>query len=51
VGGPVKYGGIAKNDPAPPPLLGEHTATILSSLGYDESTIREFAVQGITKIA
>ena len=50
VSGPVKYDTLARNDPAPPPLLGEHTAAILNGLGYDESTIHEFAVQGITKV-
>jgi crotonobetainyl-CoA:carnitine CoA-transferase CaiB-like acyl-CoA transferase len=51
VGGPAKYGSVAKNDPTPPPLLGEHSAAVLTSLGYDQAAIQKLAVQGITKFA
>lgn len=49
VGGPAKYGSVAKNDPTPPPLLGEHTTAVLRSLGYDQAAIQELAAPGITK--
>lgn len=50
VGAPVRYDGLAKGKSAPPPLLGAHTRTILTDLGYDQAAIDELAARGITKI-
>ncbi len=50
VGGPVKYGGLAKEKATPPPQLGEQTTGILSELGYSRTAIDELAVKGITKV-
>jgi crotonobetainyl-CoA:carnitine CoA-transferase CaiB-like acyl-CoA transferase len=49
VGGPVRYDGLAKEPSTPPPLLGEHSAAILTGLGYDQLTIDEFKQLGIVK--
>ena len=51
VGAPVRYDGLAREKSAPPPLLGAHTRTILTDLGYDQAKIEELAALGITKIA
>jgi crotonobetainyl-CoA:carnitine CoA-transferase CaiB-like acyl-CoA transferase len=50
VGGPVRYDGLAKEPSTPPPLLGEHSAAILTGLGYDQLTIDEFKQLGIVKV-
>ena len=51
VGGPVKYGILAKNNSTPPPLLGENTRAILSELAYSETVIEELVARGIAKLA
>ncbi|HSE87618.1 MAG TPA: CoA transferase [Candidatus Binatia bacterium] len=51
VGGPVRYDGLAKEQSAPPPLVGEHSAAILKELGYDQTAVDGFVAQGITRVA
>jgi formyl-CoA transferase len=51
VGGPVRYDGLAKEQSTPPPLVGEHSATILKELGYDQTAVDGFVAQGITRVA
>jgi crotonobetainyl-CoA:carnitine CoA-transferase CaiB-like acyl-CoA transferase len=50
VGCPVRYDGLTKEPSAPPPLVGEQTASILTELGYDQLTIDEFKQRGIIKV-
>jgi len=50
IGGPVRYDGLTKEQPTPPPLVGEHSTTILKALGYDQATIEELALAGIVKL-
>ena len=51
VGGPVRYGGLTKEQSTPPPLVGEHSAPILKELGYETADIEQLVAQGITKRA
>ena len=51
VGAPVGYDGLAQEKSAPPPLLGAHTRTILTDLGYDQAAIDELARQIIVRVA
>jgi len=51
VGAPVRYDGLAQEKSAPPPLLGAHTRTILTDLGYDQAAIDELARQIIVRVA
>lgn len=41
LGGSVHVDGAAVGPAEPPPLLGEHTRTVLRDLGYDDETIDE----------
>jgi crotonobetainyl-CoA:carnitine CoA-transferase CaiB-like acyl-CoA transferase len=50
VRGPVKFDRLGEEKSAPPPLLGEHTANILASLGYGQGSIEELAARGIIKL-
>jgi len=50
IGGPVRYDGLTKEQPTPPPLLGEHSTVILKALGYDQTTIDELARMGIVGV-
>src|SRR3972149_4338738 len=50
-GAPVGYDGLAQEKSAPPPLLGAHTRTILTDLGYDQAAIDELARQIIVRVA
>jgi crotonobetainyl-CoA:carnitine CoA-transferase CaiB-like acyl-CoA transferase len=50
VGAPVRYDGLAREKSAPPPLLGAHTRTILTDLGYDQAAIDELVARGVTKV-
>ena len=51
IGAPVRYDGLAREKSAPPPLLGAHTRTILTDLGYDQAAIDELARQIIVRVA
>lgn len=50
VAGPVRYDGISRNAPAPPPLLGEHSAMLLREMGHDQPAIERLAAAGVTKM-
>jgi crotonobetainyl-CoA:carnitine CoA-transferase CaiB-like acyl-CoA transferase len=39
--------GVAGSDPAPPPLLGEHTAEVLRELGRTDEEVAELADRGL----
>jgi len=41
---------LAQEKSAPPPLLGAHTRTILTDLGYDQAAIDELVARGVTKV-
>jgi crotonobetainyl-CoA:carnitine CoA-transferase CaiB-like acyl-CoA transferase len=45
VGSPIW--GAATRAPAPPPLLGQHTAEVLGELGRSEQQVRELAERGV----
>lgn len=47
VGFPVVFNGEQRETPAPPPLLGEHSADVLKSLGYNDNTIADLAGRGV----
>lgn len=51
VGSGVSYAGLSKEKGKPPPLLGEHTATVLNELGYSQDAIEKLARRGIVKVA
>ncbi|HWP59110.1 MAG TPA: CoA transferase [Candidatus Acidoferrales bacterium] len=50
VRGPVSFTGLDKRDEAAPPLLGEHTQSVLRELGFAESEITAWAEQGAIHI-
>jgi crotonobetainyl-CoA:carnitine CoA-transferase CaiB-like acyl-CoA transferase len=47
VGSAVSYEGLGRAEPAPPPLVGEHTRKILAELGYGENRARELEREGV----
>jgi len=49
VGPAVNYADLPKGVTNPPPLLGEHTETILGELGYSKAAVRKLKNQGIVK--
>ena len=51
VGGPVRFDNLAKDQGAPPPLVGEQSENILRALGHDDAAIKELVTQGVSQIA
>jgi crotonobetainyl-CoA:carnitine CoA-transferase CaiB-like acyl-CoA transferase len=51
VGPAVTYTNLSQGKAKPPPLLGEHTRTILTELGYSDAAVRDLQSQGVVKIA
>ena len=49
VGAPVRFDNLAKQNAAPPPLVGEQSEKILRELGYADSAIEEFSSQGVSQ--
>jgi crotonobetainyl-CoA:carnitine CoA-transferase CaiB-like acyl-CoA transferase len=47
VGPPVNLGDLPRRGANPPPLVGEHTRSILDELGYDRRTVQELEGQGV----
>ncbi|MEJ2801376.1 CaiB/BaiF CoA-transferase family protein [Comamonadaceae bacterium PP-2] len=47
VASPLRFGGQAPVDRDPPPLLGQHSEDILSSLGYGAADIRALREKGV----
>lgn len=47
VGFPVVFNGEDRETPMPPPLLGQHSADVLKSLGYDDEAITDLAGRGV----
>jgi crotonobetainyl-CoA:carnitine CoA-transferase CaiB-like acyl-CoA transferase len=50
VRGPVKFDHLGEEKPTPPPLLGEHSAHVLASLGYGQGAIEGLAARGIIRL-
>jgi formyl-CoA transferase len=51
VGSPVRYSNFTESPSLPPPLIGEHTTTVLRELGYSEQAIEELRVEQVVGIA
>jgi crotonobetainyl-CoA:carnitine CoA-transferase CaiB-like acyl-CoA transferase len=49
VGSPIW--GVTRDDPTPPPLLGEHTREVLAELGRSEAEVAELAERGVIGVA
>ncbi|CAN5150554.1 CaiB/BaiF CoA-transferase family protein [soil metagenome] len=47
VASPLKLGGTPVVDPVAPPLLGQHTASVIAGLGYSEIEIAELIAAGV----
>jgi formyl-CoA transferase len=50
VGGPVHYADQVAGPSAAAPLLGEHSAALLSELGCDEAAARNLKEKGIVRL-
>ena len=50
VGPPVTYADLPKENSRPPPVVGEHTASILSWAGYEQQVIEQLTRQGVIKV-
>lgn len=48
IANPIRFSDTPVSYRLPPPLLGEHTAGILSGLGYGEKEVREMAADSAT---
>ncbi len=48
LGFPIKFSQTPCDIRMPPPLLGQHTADLLQSLGYNENEISDLAAQNVT---
>ena len=52
LGSPWRMSGTPVEPTTPPPVLGEHTASVLADLlGYDDARIRQLADDGIVELA
>jgi crotonobetainyl-CoA:carnitine CoA-transferase CaiB-like acyl-CoA transferase len=51
VGAPVRFDNLAKDQAAPPPLVGQHSENILRELGHDDAAIQDLVTQGVSQIA
>lgn len=51
VGPAVSFANLSREKTKPPPLLGEHTRTVLSELGYSKVDLKELEAKGIVKVA
>jgi crotonobetainyl-CoA:carnitine CoA-transferase CaiB-like acyl-CoA transferase len=49
LGQPLVFSDTRTKDPGPPPALAQHTAEILTSLGYDDSAIADLRTRGVIK--
>jgi crotonobetainyl-CoA:carnitine CoA-transferase CaiB-like acyl-CoA transferase len=50
IGLPIRWDGERPGVARVPPLLGEHTAEVLSELGYDDSTIKELRARHVIEL-
>jgi len=48
---PLSFDGKRAAHRSPPPLVGEHTADVLSELGYSGDKIAELATDGVVRVA
>jgi crotonobetainyl-CoA:carnitine CoA-transferase CaiB-like acyl-CoA transferase len=51
VGSPVRYSNFTESPSLPPPLVGEHTITVLRELGYSDQAIEELRAEQVVGIA
>ncbi len=51
VGPAVSFTNLSREKAKPPPLLGEHTRTVLSELGYSKVDLKELEAKGIVQVA
>jgi len=47
VGAPVSYVGLSKKPSQPPPVVGEHTGSLLSELGLSRSAVERLEKEGV----
>jgi crotonobetainyl-CoA:carnitine CoA-transferase CaiB-like acyl-CoA transferase len=47
LGNPIKMSGVSPQAPVVPPRLGQHTSTVLQSLGYADSEIAAIADESV----